>query len=374
VIHPAAALFEKGFDPEDAARDHKGYVQMLEARGVRVVLLKDLLTSKAASDAEWLSRLRNLAKACVSLDLTSIPEVDHAVHRETVLSSIDALSPKLLVDTIVNRPRIHPSETAINTKFEARYEIQPEMNLFFCRDQIITTAKGPVLAHMNSTQRVSEVRLVKLALEAMGTPPIFAVTGEGRLEGGDFIPAGDWAFQGQGLRTNEAAVKQLLGANVYGCRYVCVVKDSWQDQEEMHLDTFFNIAGREVCTLVETRFRAERGTQQYLKCDVYEWVRGTYHLRARNLGFVDVLHQAGFKHIISVPKADQLIYGCNYLCMGDKDIILVKRERGVSEAFKRQLIDAGVRFVECEMSSLTKGYGAAHCTTQVCRAPFEGSN
>lgn len=82
------------------------------------------------------------------------------------------------------------------------------MNLYFIRDQVITTAKGMVIGHFNAPQREVETKIVRFAYAKIGVNPVYAVTVTARLEGGDFIPAGDTALIGQGLRTNPEAIRR----------------------------------------------------------------------------------------------------------------------------------------------------------------------
>jgi len=69
---------------------------------------------------------------------------------------------------------------------------------------------------MNSLQREPETRLLKIVYQALGFEPLYEVSARERLEGGDFIPAGDIAFQGVGLRTTFGAVQELLEHSCYG--------------------------------------------------------------------------------------------------------------------------------------------------------------
>jgi arginine deiminase len=43
VIHPSAGLFEDYFDVDKAAEEHRGYISMLEANGIRVHTVTGIL-------------------------------------------------------------------------------------------------------------------------------------------------------------------------------------------------------------------------------------------------------------------------------------------------------------------------------------------
>jgi arginine deiminase len=199
------------------------------------------------------------------------------------------------------------------------------------------------------------------------------------------------------------AIKQLLENDCFGCRYVVVVKDNLRDQEEMHLDTYFNIINAKLGIMLERRINAAPSSPHYTACDVYERnaalhkdlneypeiVQEAIGLKRKtvsfsqkrptnpqnyskikeNINFATYLTEQLSMKIIPVTKEDQLIYGCNFLTLSPNEILLVKRNDGVSAAYRKALQDNGVRFTECNMTSITKLYGAAHCMTQVSRLP-----
>lgn len=87
------------------------------------------------------------------------------------------------------------------------------------------------------------------------------------MEGGDFIPLYNMVFIGTGLRTNQSAINQLLNINAFDDKLVIVVKDPWLQQEQMHLDTYFNVISNKVVVLAEQRIK---NTDMIPIADVYE--------------------------------------------------------------------------------------------------------
>ena len=202
-------------------------------------------------------------------------------------------------------------------------------------------------------------------LSKLGIEPIYEVRGEGRLEGGDYFSAGDTALIGQGLRTNATAIKQLLDNQVFGFPRVAVVKDSWKNQEEMHLDTYFNIISPELAVLVELRMNTlDKPAMDAVRSnvDLYELEDDGYKLKAANIEFQKFLEEEmGFK-LIPVSRDNQRNYGINFLTIAPNKILAID---GVSIEYKQTLKDAGVDATWMDFHNLTGGYGAAHCTTQV---------
>ncbi|MDO8281776.1 MAG: arginine deiminase family protein [Thermodesulfovibrionia bacterium] len=371
VVHPAAALFERAFGIDGAAEEHRNYIRLLEAEGVRVHTVVDALLTGTVDDKGQpiegadLEALRSFAATILSFDSSALPapmQVEQIAYKNEVISS---LHPKELVSIILQRPTIHLQTTDINTGLTATYEAAPVMNLYFLRDQMITTANGIVISKMNSPQRAAETEIIKFALAKLGVTPIYEVTGEGRLEGGDFLPAGDTAFIGQGLRTNSEALRQMLDNQVFGAFRVVAVKEPWQNQVQMHLDTYFNIIGPNLAVLVEERLNRVEG--RVLKADVYEMADGQYKKVISDADFVDYVQKnLGFT-LIHVSNADQEKYGINFLTTTANRILGID---GVSEDYKERLANMGVNATWMDFRNLTGGYGAAHCTVQVLQRGY----
>ena len=85
VIHPSAGLFEDYFDVDKAAEEHRGYIRMLEANGIRVHQVSDILKEVG------LDSLRALAEKVLVYDISSIPDEDAEkteAYRQEVLRKI----------------------------------------------------------------------------------------------------------------------------------------------------------------------------------------------------------------------------------------------------------------------------------------------
>ena len=378
LVHPAAALFERPFSLDRARQEHSRFICLLDRHGARVYRLVDILLSGTINDrgepltGESLSQLRGLALESLRYDTGALTGKETAIqnkYREEVIAS---LHPVELVKIILQQPHVRLETTqGHNTGFTATYRMDPLMNLYFMRDQVVTTAKGLVIGHFNAVQREMETKIARFAYAKLGITPVFEVHDSARLEGGDFIPAGDVAFIGQGLRTNAEAVKQLLDAQVFGTKWVVVVKDPWKNQDQMHLDTYFNIIDKNLAVLVEERMNVRDENGRLLKnadpakkssIDVYESTPDGYRKKIADADFQTFLENTlGFR-LIPVSNDDQLKYGINFLSVGKRKILAID---GVSQEYKARLAREGVEATWMDFSNLTGGYGAAHCTTQV---------
>lgn len=361
IIHPAAGLYEDYFDIDKAIAEHEGYISMLEANGIKVHRVADVLSHMPGEE------LRRLASDALSYDGSAISATAEELeaYRQEVLGK---MSPSDLVRTIFNRPTVILKETGINTGLSAEYRHEPLMNMYFTRDQSITTPKGHILCRMNSSQRFPEVDIIEACYRQMGQPAVYRIKGpDSYLEGGDYIPFGTVGLLGQGLRTTQEAIEELLENDVVGHDTLVVVRDRWKDQYQMHLDTYFNVIDKDLCTMCFNRYDAPDSSDvNFLTIDMYAREPGEkdYHTVPERSGysFKQFLTDRGVK-IIRISKQDADHYANNFLTVGARHIMAVA---GFSSELAAEFRDAGVTVESVPLDNLTGGYGAAHCMTQVC--------
>ena len=357
IIHPLAGLFENYFDVDKAAEEHQGYISMLEKNGIRVHTVIGILNEVG------IDSLGTLAANVLTYDTSNIPDKNPEeveAYRQEVLSK---MSRNDLIRCILLQPTVKLSKTDNNTGYEAQYIQNPLMNLYFTRDQSITTPRGHVICNMNSLQRSPETSIIDLCYNHLGLKPILHIDGEGRLEGGDYIPAGNISLIGCGMRTNDEGIRQLMEADAFGHDTVVVVRDHKLWQMQMHLDTHFNIIDKDLCTMVRSRLEAHPGNPEYNTCDIWARQPGTkeYTLWKQNQPFVEYIKSRGFQ-IIPIDVDDEMHYANNFLTIAPRHIMAVG---GQSETLQQRFRDAGVTVEWIPLESLIDGYGAAHCMTQV---------
>ena len=362
VIHPSAGLFEHYFDVDKAAEEHRGYIRQLEANGIRVHTIAEILGEVS------LDTLRALADKELTYDVSAMPDADRAAtetYRQEVLAEMSRAD---LIRCILLRPVVRLFPTDNNTGVAAEYIHDPLMNLYFTRDQSITTPRGHIICRMNSPQRADETDVIELCYHHLGVAPVLRIEGNGRLEGGDYIPAGTIAFIGCGMRTNEEGIRQIMEADAFGHDTIVVVHDHKRWQMQMHLDTHFNIIDSDLCTMVSSRLYAKPGEPEFDTSDIYAREPGTkpYSLIRKDVPFVQYLQARGLE-IIPIDNDDEMHYANNYLTIAPRHIMAVA---GQSDAYQQRLSAADVTVEWIPLESLIDGYGAAHCMTQVLkRAP-----
>ena len=260
VIHPLAGLFEDYFDVDKAAEEHKGYISMLEKNSIHVHTVLGILNEVD------IDSLRMLAQKVLIYDISSIPDEDAEETESYRQYILNKMSRNDLIRCILLQPTVKLSKTDNNTEYEAQYIQNPLMNLYFTRDQSITTPRGHIICRMNSSQRAPETDVINLCYEHLGLKPILRITGDGRLEGGDYIPAGNISFIGCGMRTNDEGIRQIMVADAFGHDTIVVVRDHKLWQMQMHLDTHFNIIDKDLCTMVSSRLNAQPGDPEFNTC------------------------------------------------------------------------------------------------------------
>ncbi|MCQ2150100.1 MAG: arginine deiminase family protein, partial [Bacteroidales bacterium] len=135
VIHPDAGLYEKYFDIDKAADEHRNYISMLEKEGCSVHTVTNTLLSMPHD------RLTALAEPSLTYDVSNLEMSEQEAQAQYKREVLASMSNSDLVRIIINRPTVILKKSGINTGFEAQYVHNPLMNMYFLRDQSITTPR-----------------------------------------------------------------------------------------------------------------------------------------------------------------------------------------------------------------------------------------
>ena len=142
VIHPSAGLFEDYFDVDKAAAEHRNYIKMLQKNGIEVYTVRQIL------EETGIDSLRALAGELLQYDVTSFDD-DAAADADRYEKEVIAkMSRADLIRCILLQPTVVLYKTDMNTGYEAQYVQNPLMNLYFTRDQSISTPRGHVICNL----------------------------------------------------------------------------------------------------------------------------------------------------------------------------------------------------------------------------------
>jgi arginine deiminase len=263
--------------------------------------------------------------------------------------------------------------------------------------------RSSMFRRMSKPQRADEPLMTGTLLRVAGAKIAGQVRPPGTFEGGDFMPMGQFALLGTGDRTNSSGVRQLL-TMPHGFDEVGVVHqpahpalpdDAPDPMIDMHLDTYFNVAGDGVAVGCDVLLRAAR-------VDVYHRRgRGRLVREPKRRSLLEYLAEKKFE-VIPLSSLEQMSYATNFLCIRDRKIIAVEVEEevdrvlgGLAVAARRDrhrygsllslarkeheelqkgrgyfphtaaVRDRGIEVTPLSLQEITGGYGGAHCMTCV---------
>jgi N-dimethylarginine dimethylaminohydrolase len=114
-------------------------------------------------------------------------------------------------------------------RFVSDVQLLPEhpltgLDSIYVHDPLLVTKAGAILCNMGKDQRREEPGAMRSTLEQMNIPVRGAITGDGRLEGGDVIWLDEETLVvGQGYRTNAEGIRQLRALTTDLVRHTIVV-------------------------------------------------------------------------------------------------------------------------------------------------------
>ncbi len=250
LMAPFSFLYERAFSMDEAIYEHTELEHALSSAGVRVHRLKRLAINLAKEDTGRLERAREYALRIVKF---SGPSDDVKKARLEFKKSATELDAETIFNILLLRPSVALEEKKGVRVVLPRVTLDvPLANLYFMRDQQAVSDRGVMVGRMSKPQRQMEPLITGAILEMAGAGIAYHVKQPGTFEGGDFMPADEFAMLGIGDRTNRSGVNQIL-ANGVGFDEVAVVHQASHplipgDQPDpminMHLDTYLNIAGR----------------------------------------------------------------------------------------------------------------------------------
>lgn len=168
----------------------------------------------------------------------------------------------------------------------------------YVHDPVIVTQRGVVLGNMGKAARQAEPAALADYMRSLGLPVLGAITGAGRLEGGDLV----WVDArtvavGEGYRTNAEGIRQLravLGDLVD--EVLAVPLPHWTGPQDcLHLQSNISLVDRDLAVVYS----------RLLTVPFRQW------LLARGLQFVEV------------PDEEYETLACNVLALGPRQCVMV---------------------------------------------------
>ncbi len=400
LLDPEASLYERAFNRYKARSEHDTLQRTLkEEFGVTVQRMDKSLMDIAEKDNSVKSALIDMALSVLHFDGVEA-EVNEA--KAQLKENIDLYDMNHFIDILLMRPEVHLKSargaSAMHMKITSN---DPLSNLYFMRDQQATTDRGIFMSRMSKPQRRHEPEVTKLVWKAMNLPIAGEGKGNATIEGGDFIPMKDFALLGNGDRTNDEGVKQMLESGV-GFDEVAVVHqplhplipgDQPDPMIDMHVDTYFNVASSSTVIVSELLLNNA-------KVDVYyKEEMGNYKKSGTHTNLHDYIKSKGF-NIVSLSTLEQMSYSSNFLCIKDGTILAIDSARIIKSVlndlvykakenpsrygalldevkkeyaqftgaggvfpYKKEMYENGIDAYVLNLENITGGYGGAHCMT-----------
>lgn len=401
LLEPYGSLYERAFSRDGARYEHEMLTRILEKEyNVSVFDLKDLIIKAAQQDPSIKEKL--IHKARKSLEYTGdkayIQRAQEEFDENSKHYDILHFFYILLLHPLI---KVNQAPGARNIDLEI-INRQPLANLYFMRDQQFVTDQGIVLCRMAKPSRRRETEITEfLWEEVLKIPLLHKMEDPATIEGGEFIPMGQFALVGIGDRTNQEAIDQLLklplGYNQIGVvhqpPHPLIPSSKPNPMINMHLDTYFNVAGKDVVVGSELLLRQA-------KVDIYHNEgEGKFRKDPKQTTLYQYISEKGFR-VINITTLEQMSYASNFLCIKDKEILAVDVEPITREVLKnlrhvakqnpekysallkqaeedyehlikegeffphkREIYHHGISPRALSLKHLTGGYGAAHCMT-----------
>lgn len=391
MLAPKPFLFERPFKTDLAVKEHEALEAALRENGVSVRLLRNTVVDSARNNKSFRKDLETKVSSIVNF-FGKVESSNEA--REEFLKNLEFIDPVTLFHILTLEPSIDlKEERESSVAYPTVYSNLPLSNLYFMRDQQAVGPNGVVFGRMKRRQRMKEPEITRFVVEkAMGEKNTFGVEEEGVLEGGDFIPLKDFGLIGIGPRSNREGAIQALASGILDFDEIGVVTNPVYDFMEnsdrdpmvnMHLDTYFNIAGDGlVISSVELSRKAR--VEIYVKEEKGKYSPGG----VTNL--YDYMRSKGFS-FINLRISEQLSYSSNFLTLSNRKIMAVNapdvldkllnenvftgelrntiladiQKNGKDSLFPRnpEVAREGIDVIQLKLSELTGGYGGAHCMT-----------
>lgn len=209
-------------------------------------------------------------------------------------------------------------------------------NAYFCRDLMLMTPEGAIIARPASQARAGEERYLAEALGYLGVPILMTVHGTGTFEAADVSWVNkDLCFLAEGLRTNKEGADQVeYILRKIGTKNVVRVQLPYG---VLHLDCVLNFLDRDLAVI---------------------WPHRTPYVVWRTL------RDRGFRFIeVENEEKAEAYHSINFVALEPGKILMPSGDRSMKARYE----DAGVTCLEVDVSELLKGGGGIHCMTAFLR-------
>jgi arginine deiminase len=403
LLEPYGSLYERAFSQTAAVREHGLLEHALKYEfGVEVLRLRDVALEAIAKMPEVKEEIIGIIRDSRIYEGTK-EEVESAAREFD--DNVPHYDAQFFFDTAILNPVVGVQSDGGTRNIHLNIsEREPVANLYFMRDQQFVTDRGIVICRMAKPARRREPKITRFLLnKVMGLPIMHEIESPGTIEGGEFMPMGDFALVGIGDRTNRDAVDQVLALGlgyseigvVHQAAHPLIPSDEPDPMINMHLDTYFNVASSKV--VIGCLTLLEKAAVEVYANDG----KGHFSATDKDTTLDEYVTSKGFE-IVNITTLEQMCYASNFLCIKDGTILALEVERIVREVLtnletiaandperygglleqakkdyqflksegqffphKKEIYRNGISAYPLDLKNLTGGYGGAHCMTCV---------
>jgi arginine deiminase len=391
MLSPRPFLFERPFRTRVAIEEHQQLENTLRENGVQVEILSDFVMNRADNDGAFRKAFEQKVLSLVRF----YGNIDSAEAAQAELEkNLSILDSSTLFKIMTLEPAIDLKlDVSEGLEYPTVYSNLPLANLYFMRDQQAVAPGGVLVGNMKRKQRMRESEITEFVLkEAFNEDNLYRITGNGIFEGGDYMPANDFCMIGVGSRTNLDGALQALASGYLEYDEVAIVENPIYNFMEglpkdpmvnMHLDTYFNIAGDGIAV-------GSSELMKKAKVSIYPGKLEDEMKPLQETTLYDYLKSKDY-NFIELGVSEQLSYSSNFLTLADRRIVTVNvsnvlnrlltehvfpdnvekevirdmEKKGKDNLFpnRKEIKDLGIENIPVNLSELTGGYGGAHCMT-----------
>lgn len=297
MLAPKPFLFERVFNVQKAREEHSRLEEILKENGITVHRLEHEIISKTENSEKF----RKIIIEYLLKKIHFYGKIkDSSEAEKNFRKNIEYLDSKTLFDLMVLEPSIILKSSVDHTfEYPSVYSNLPLANLYFMRDQQAVGDNGIIIGNMMMEQRKRETDITKFVIEnVFNVKDAFEIHRKGHFEGGDFMPAGNFSIIGIGSRTDEEGAYQAMISGKIDMDEIFVVENPVYDfakgnkMVNMHLDTYFNIAGDGIAITSTYLAKKAKGTV-YSKESKANYVKSGEstlfdYLKSKDFNFIDL--------------------------------------------------------------------------------------
>ena len=209
------------------------------------------------------------------------------------------------------------------------------LDSLYVRDASIPSSAGMILCNMGKAARTTEPAAQAEAFRSFGIPVAGAITGEGKIEGGDVVWLDEKTLAvGRGYRTNDEGIRQLRAILGEGIEVVVAHLPHWRGPADVfHLMSILSPIDRDLAIVYSPLLPVP---------------------------FRELLLARGFD-LVDVPDEEFEGMGCNVLALGPRRCLMIDG----NPVTRKRLEDAGAQVTIFSGDEICrKGSGGPTCLTR----------